>query len=169
MVTHRHHSRLFSSTPCFDPFQSIEQKTIGAVPLPQDSCCGGKKSSPQLAIFGSRPPNYYIFFLMKFLSTKSNEACKRVAKETENIKSHFNFLFYTHQLEEELQTSRRSGWSRWKDTPNKKRERNIPIKNSREGRQSARVPQKHGICWRHFKAWNNWEGQKLVHSSQNHL
>ncbi len=112
MVTHRQHSRLFSSTPCFDPFQSIEQKTIGAVPLPQDSCCGGKKSSPQLAIFGSRPPNYYIFFLMKFLSTKSNEACKRVAKETENIKLHFNFLFYTHQLEEELQTSRRSGWSR---------------------------------------------------------
>ena len=125
MVTHRQHSRLFSSTPCFDPFQSIEQKTIGAVPLPeepQDSCCGGEKiKSPTCHFWLQATKLLHFFFLMKFLSTKSNEACKRVAKETENIKSHFNFLFYTHQLEEELQTSRRSGWSRWKDTPNKKR------------------------------------------------
>ncbi len=96
MVTHRQHSRLFSSTPYFDPFHSIEQKTIGADPLPKeprDSCCRGKNPSPNLPFLAPGHRIIRFFFLMKFLSTKSNEACKRVAKETENIKSHLIFFF----------------------------------------------------------------------------
>jgi hypothetical protein len=88
---------LFSSTRHFDPLQSIEQKTIDADTRPKElQMLVAKKSSLQLANFGSRPTNH--FSLLKFLSTKSNEACSRVVEENgkKSIKSHISACLFSH-------------------------------------------------------------------------